>query len=411
MRILIVDDQEFIRRGIRAVLSDAEDIEVCGEAIDGHEAILKTRELKPDIVVMDISMPRLDGIEATREIRALFPHVRILTLSQYELPDVMKEALEAGASTHVSKIYVWTQLVPALRRVRLGDTFFDGNFAGGVDLRLGEARRARLELEKALLESEERFRSTFELSAVGIGHASADGQWLRANQRLCEMLGYSKEEMHRLRVQDITHPEDLAADLALGEKLAAGEIEHYDLDKRLIRKDGEAAWIHLTAHAVRDAKGTLKYTVRVAEDSAAKREAAENLIRAKRELQSALGHLDFVASRMDLALTHCSRDLRYLWVNQNYANWLALPVERIIGRAILDVVGSAAFQKLRRHFDQVLAGETVEYEDHVIYEAIGRRHIRAAYTPIFGSNGVPDGWFSLVRDLSSNRNAEPASAD
>ena len=410
MRVLIVDDQEFIRRGIRAVLSDADDIEVCGEALDGHEAILKTRELKPDIVVMDISMPRLDGIEATREIRAMFPEVRVVTLSQYELPDVMKEALEAGASTHVSKIYVWTQLVPALRRVRQGDTFFDGNFAGGMEVRLGEARRARLELEKALLESEERFRSTFELTAVGIAHVSVDGQWLRANQRLCEMLGYSKDEIHTLKVQDITHPEDLAADHVLGEKLAAGEIEHYDLDKRLIRKDGEVAWVHLTAHAVRDGEGKLKYSVRVAEDSAAKREAAENLIRAKRELQRALGHLDFVATRMDLALTHCSRDLRYVWVNQNYANWLALPLEKIIGRAILDVVGSAAFQKLRRHFDQVLAGESVEYEDHVTYQAVGSRRIHASYTPTFGLNGETDGWFAVVRDISSGRSAEAVSS-
>jgi PAS domain S-box-containing protein len=403
VRVLIVDDQEFIRRGIRAVLSDASEIEVCGEAVDGHEAILKARQLKPDVVVMDISMPRLDGLEATREIRKSLPRVRVLTLSQYELPDVMREALEAGAATHVSKIYIWTQLVPALRRVELGHTFFDGNFAGTFEEELGDIRRSRAALEKALQESEERFRCAFELTSSGIGHIGEDGKILRVNQRLCEMLGYNKEEMQNLRLQDITHPADLAGDLAMAARVTAGEVDHYAIETRYLCKAGGIASVRMNVHAVRRSDGTLQYCIRVAEDTAEQKDAELKLTRAKHDLEIATAQLDLVSNRMALALTHCSRDLRYVWVNQNYANWLDRPVERIIGRPIRDVIGSQAFQKLQPHLEIVLSGQKVEYEDCVSFPQIGERHISAAYEPTYDASGVPDGWISMLQDVSGRR--------
>ena len=115
MRVLIVDDQDFIRRGLRALLTELKDVEVCGEALDGREAVAKVQQLKPDVVIMDISLPGVDGIQATREIRGLCPSVQVITLSQYEIPDVLKVAMSAGAFTHVPKASAWTRLVPALR--------------------------------------------------------------------------------------------------------------------------------------------------------------------------------------------------------------------------------------------------------------------------------------------------------
>ena len=124
MRILIADDQEFIRRGVRAALSEEKDIEVCAEAIDGRDALVKSLELRPDIVIMDIIMPRMDGIKATRLIRKVLPQTKILSLSQYDIPGVVKEVEKAGAAAFVSKLLVWDKLVLSLRRVQFGETFF-----------------------------------------------------------------------------------------------------------------------------------------------------------------------------------------------------------------------------------------------------------------------------------------------
>lgn len=115
MRVLIVDDQEYMRRGFRALLSGEADIEVCGEARDGSDAIEMVQKLRPDAVIMDVSMPLLDGLEATREIRHFFPRVKVVTVSQYEVADILGDAVAAGAATHVPKTAVWDKLIPALR--------------------------------------------------------------------------------------------------------------------------------------------------------------------------------------------------------------------------------------------------------------------------------------------------------
>jgi PAS domain S-box-containing protein len=409
VRVLIVDDQEFIRRGVRAVLIEEEDIEVCGEAVDGRDAIAKALELKPDVILMDIRMPRLDGLEAAREIHRNLPDVHIITLSQYDLPEVITEAMEAGAVTHVSKLFVWTLLVPALRSLPI-----HGVLTAAPDFHtqplIRSFPRAKVALERALRESEERFRSTFEATAVGMGHVAENGRWLRVNQKLCEMVGYDKEEFQSLTFQDITHPEDLAADLVQMHRMVAGELDQFSRDSRYIRKDGAIAFVRSTIHAVRNANGKLKYCIRVAEDVRATREAAEQLAQAKHALQVANLHLNFVGDRLSLALTRCSRDLRYLWVNQNYADWLRQPVDRIIGRTILDVVGQTAFNALRDRFEQVLAGEHVEYEQHgVVYAGIGSRSISAVYRPTLDATGTPDGWIAMVQDITTQGKVAGAS--
>ncbi|WP_407885577.1 PAS domain S-box protein [Scytonema sp. NUACC26] len=100
--------------------------------------------------------------------------------------------------------------------------------------------------EQALLETDERFRATFKQAAVGIAHVAIDGRWLRVNQKLCEIVGYSHQELLEQKFQDITHPDDLEQDLNCIKQLLAGEIEQYSLEKRYIHKDGSIVWIDLT---------------------------------------------------------------------------------------------------------------------------------------------------------------------
>lgn len=124
MRVIIADDQDYIRHGLRALFCEEQDIEICAEAVDGWDALAKSLQLRPDVVIMDIVMPRMDGIEATRLLRKAWPEAKILSLSQYDIPEMVKEAEKSGASAFVSKLLIWDKLVPALRRVQLGEAFF-----------------------------------------------------------------------------------------------------------------------------------------------------------------------------------------------------------------------------------------------------------------------------------------------
>ena len=121
MRILVVDDHQVVRRGVRALLEAESRLQVCGEAVDGRDAIAKARELAPDAIVMDISMPNMNGLEATREINRLFPQIRIVILSQHDAPEMMRQALNAGAHGYVVKSAICTNLIAVLDKVWQGE--------------------------------------------------------------------------------------------------------------------------------------------------------------------------------------------------------------------------------------------------------------------------------------------------
>lgn len=132
----------------------------------------------------------------------------------------------------------------------------------GVHADITENKQA----EAALQESEQRFRATFEQAAVGIAQVSLDGQFLRLNQKFCEIVGYTREELLALTFQDITHPDDLEADLDYLRQLLAGDIPHYSMEKRYFRKNGSIVWINLTVGLERYPSGEPNYAIAVIQD-------------------------------------------------------------------------------------------------------------------------------------------------
>ena len=121
IRVLLVDDQELIRLGFRLSLEAADDVEIVGEAADGQEGADLAQRLLPDVVIMDIRMPRLDGIAATARIVAEVPTARVLVVTTFDLDEYAFGALEAGASGFLLKDATSTQLIDAVRSVQRGD--------------------------------------------------------------------------------------------------------------------------------------------------------------------------------------------------------------------------------------------------------------------------------------------------
>jgi len=127
LRILVADDHTAVRRGVCTLLSSRNDLEVCGEAQDGKEAIEKTRELEPDLIILDITMPVLDGFSAVREIRKFMPDVPILVLSMHRGKRAIQEAKLLGTQGFVSKSHLAATLLRAVDAIVRKQTFFEGD--------------------------------------------------------------------------------------------------------------------------------------------------------------------------------------------------------------------------------------------------------------------------------------------
>jgi two-component system, NarL family, response regulator LiaR len=122
VRILIVDDHEPLRRAIRILLESRSEFEVCGEAEDGLQAIDKSAELQPDVVILNIIMPLVDGFEAARKIRVVSPHSRIVILSSHTDQHLLQEARNVGAVCYVPKSEAGRELVAAVRAAAAGES-------------------------------------------------------------------------------------------------------------------------------------------------------------------------------------------------------------------------------------------------------------------------------------------------
>lgn len=139
IRVLLVDDQELIRVGFRLVLEAEPDLEVVGEAADGDAAISESRRLSPDVVLMDVRMPRRDGIEATAQIVDENPQCRVLVLTTFDLDEYAFGALEAGASGFLLKDAQRTELVAAIRALHRGDAVLSPRITRELIARAGHA--------------------------------------------------------------------------------------------------------------------------------------------------------------------------------------------------------------------------------------------------------------------------------
>jgi len=136
IKMLIVDDQKLVREGLVALLSLHEDLEIIGEAANGHEAIALADEKKPDAVLMDLSMPICDGVTATERIHAKHPLTRIIVLTTFDDDANIKQALNVGAAGYILKSIPSTQLADAIRIVMQGHVLLDANVAAKVVSRL-----------------------------------------------------------------------------------------------------------------------------------------------------------------------------------------------------------------------------------------------------------------------------------
>jgi NarL family two-component system response regulator LiaR len=188
IRVVLADDHRIVRAGLMALLASQGDFEVVGEASDGREALEAAERLRPDVLLLDLSMPGLNGVEALRRVRAVSPTTRVLVLSMHAAPEYVRPALAAGAAGYVVKGAGLEDLVDALRTVASG-----GRFLGPEARRVVEA--ATLDLRPAgedqLMRLTPREREVLQLVAEG-----------HTNREIATLLGCAPKtvDAHRTRL-------------------------------------------------------------------------------------------------------------------------------------------------------------------------------------------------------------------
>jgi DNA-binding NarL/FixJ family response regulator len=170
IRILIADDHAVVREGTRRILEQEPDMEVVGEAGDGEEAVNLATSLKPDVAIVDVSMPKMDGIEATRRIKAACPSINVLILSAYDDDQFIFSLLEAGAAGYLLKSIRSRELLDAIRAVYSGESVLHPSIARKVLNRFVSTSDRPTETKESLGVLSDREMEVLKLAAKGFSN-------------------------------------------------------------------------------------------------------------------------------------------------------------------------------------------------------------------------------------------------
>jgi PAS domain S-box-containing protein len=282
-------------------------------------------------------------------------------------------------------------------------------------------RRTVIRRTAELNRSEGRFRATFEQAAVGIAHVGPDGRWQRVNRRLCDIVGYTREELLERTFQDITHPDDLDTDLGYLQQVLAGEIPTYSREKRYIRKDGSTVWINLTVALVRRASGEPGYFISVVEDIS-ERKAAEDEIRALNEqleqrVRDRTGELTKAKERAENYLAVAGTMIVALdrngcvsLINRKGCEVLGYGESELLGRNWFDTaIPRDQRDMVSAVFANAMAGEiepVEQFENHVVTRDGELRLIAWFNTLLKNDDGSIVGGLSSGLDVTERRHAE-----
>lgn len=245
-------------------------------------------------------------------------------------------------------------------------------------------------------QSEKELNILFELS--GTGKAVIDpvtGEYLKVNETFCEMLGYTKEEILKLKIEDLTHPDDREMQNEFMKKTIEFREEKLSFTKRYVRKDGSNFWVEIFVsplpgtpdHQFRNVITFIDVTTRKLIEI--EQEEIKDKLKKITDIQpSLIGHVD--------------RNLNYRFVNKTYESWFNIPVQKLVGMNIRDVIGEEAFEIVKPYFDKALQGEKVIFEKKIKYKDKTRSSI-STYSPSYDSNGKINGVYVSVTDNTEQR--------
>ena len=264
----------------------------------------------------------------------------------------------------------------------------DGRIVGGVVcfIDVSEMRKA----DAALTESEERFRGIFEQSAVGMAIFGPDGRYVKANDALCRILGYAEAELIQLTYLDLTHPDDRVESAERMEKIRAGELGHYEVEKRYLRKDGKTIWVWVSSSTIRDAAGTPVLNLRQIQDISARKEA-EN---AARENEA---RFRAVVEYASAAIVLKSPGGEFLLSNDVQEKWYGMSTKEAPGKTVFDLFPPEIAADLAQQDTRVReTGEAANFEAELPFADGSLHTVLITKFPVH----LPDGTLLAIGSFS-----------
>ena len=267
----------------------------------------------------------------------------------------------------------------------------------------------RQQAEAALRESEARFRAIFQQAAVGMNQVDFSGNFLRVNQRFCEILGYTESELLQMKVQEITYHGDYESEHNYVHQLLAGEISAYSTEKRLLRKDGEVRWVNLTASLVRDSQGNPQYAIGIVEDINERKYAAMALQESQRWIQGIIQASLHILYVFDLT------QQQSVYHNHEFNAFLGYTPAEIqqVGGAIaaqlMHPEDLAAFSEYLKNFETAKDGDIFEFEYRMRHKN-GEWHWFLSRDTLFtrAADGKPLQIIGSAIDITERKQAEQA---
>ncbi len=230
-----------------------------------------------------------------------------------------------------------------------------------VNERTGELKEANQSLEKELIDhrkaelalhdSEERFRKAFQDSAIGMALVGLDGHWLKVNDALCRIVGYSEQELLSRTFQDITYPDDLPLDMDFKDRLLSGEIDHFQSEKRYVHKDGHVVWVRLSVSLIRDAQNSPIHFVTQVDDITVRKQAMQTIEESERKFRAIL------EAAVDGILVADAQTHKFILGNRAICEMLGYLPDEIAQLGVDDIHPAQALPEVRRQFERQLKGE------------------------------------------------------
>jgi PAS domain S-box-containing protein len=394
-RILVVDDHELVRKGICSILASDPALTVCAEAVDGRDAVQKAKAERPDIVVMDISMPNMNGLDAARVIKGILPETEIVIVSQHDSAEMVRQAFKAGARGYVMKSAISSDLQSAIANVSRDKSFVKGTLTS-VNHDAQEILSRSAALEKALQENEERLRLARMIMRVGSFEWNIKNDVNHWTPEMEAIYGLAPGTFPgTLKAwKQLIHPEDREEST----RVITCAMKEGGLEKewRVIWPDGSVHWILCRASVLRNEMGEAERLIGVNID-----------ITDRMGIDRVAGLLAAIVDSSDDAIISKNLDGIITSWNQGAERIFGFTSNEAIGRSITLIIPADRRDEEVKILEQLTKGERIDHFETVRMRKNGTRlDISITISPVKDRSGRIIGASKVARDITERKKFE-----